>query len=330
MTAARGFFEKIVSSSPPYQFLERLVSPTDPTFETEWLDFKGNVQPNDLRRLWSRALSGFANTQGGVLIFGIDARKDDKTEIDAASALSLIPRPHALKSRLLELHHQATDPPVLGVEIEAYEDANQNGFVVCYIPKSKHRPHRSEHCNKQYYIRAGDDHVEAGPSLLKLLFYPEWDTSLAVEIKLTIGSDHLAFQPTRDFPLGRCDIRLHVSGNAPARDVFVQLESNAPLDLMNRVASDWNFKGSVYNVSSFVSQRPIHPKECVLVVNNGLIRSLGHWRTRGTERPVPVFDPITLKVIVYATGLGQQFFSAEFSDDEFADIAPVTKLLLPA
>ena len=62
----------------------------------------------------------------------------------------------------MELHHQATDPPVLNVEIESYPDpgASGAGFVVCLVPESPFRPHRAEHVtNKPYYIRAGDDFV---------------------------------------------------------------------------------------------------------------------------------------------------------------------------
>jgi len=52
--------------------------------------------------------------------WGVDARKDQATGVDAACGLSLVKNLPTFKSRLNELHHQATEPPVLGVEIEAY------------------------------------------------------------------------------------------------------------------------------------------------------------------------------------------------------------------
>ncbi len=180
------FFEQIGDGAAAFSFLSGLISTNPPTAETEWLDFKGSMALSDadLKRLWSKSLSGFANTQGGLLIFGIDAKKDPATGVDAAHALSLVPSPATLRSRLMEMHHQATDPPVLGVDVKEIAGPTGEGFVVCQIPNSPFKPHRSEHCNKQYYVRAGDDFVEAGPGLLRTLFYPRFHPSLWVEVAL--------------------------------------------------------------------------------------------------------------------------------------------------
>lgn len=174
---ARDFFLQITRASDPVAAIKSLVGATPPEFETEWRDFKGAAQisDQDAKRTWSKALAGFANTQGGVLIWGIDARKDHATGIDAACGLSLVKNPSAFKSRLNELHHQATEPPVLDVEIEAYSIAgtSDEGFVVCYIPESPFKPHRAEHAERQYFIRVGDDFVVPSVSLLRNLFFPQ-------------------------------------------------------------------------------------------------------------------------------------------------------------
>jgi predicted HTH transcriptional regulator len=116
---AKNFFEQIFASPEPGKFLRSLIASSSPTFETEWLDFKGaeRILNSDLKKTWSEALSGFANTQGGVLIFGIDARPNSETKIDAACGESLVPDVSACVSRLQQLHAQATEPPVLKVEI---------------------------------------------------------------------------------------------------------------------------------------------------------------------------------------------------------------------
>jgi hypothetical protein len=119
---AKEFFLKIIADQNPVAAIERLVNATPPVFETEWLDFKGAAQitDNDTKKTWSEALAGFANTQGGILIWGVDARKSRATGIDTACGSSFVKNPSAFKSRLIELHRQATEPPVLGVEIVAY------------------------------------------------------------------------------------------------------------------------------------------------------------------------------------------------------------------
>src|SRR5438552_3985837 len=99
---AREFFNAISQDANPYLKLAALVASQPPTFETEWLDFKGADRLDDegIKEIWSKALSGFANSGGGVLIFGIDARKDQSSGIDCAHKLALSPKALALKSRL--------------------------------------------------------------------------------------------------------------------------------------------------------------------------------------------------------------------------------------
>src|SRR6266404_6707775 len=88
---AKEFFLKIVGGLDPAAATKGLVRATPPCFETEWLDFKGAARITDQisKRKWSEALAGFANTQGGVLIWGVDARKDPATGVDAACDVSL-------------------------------------------------------------------------------------------------------------------------------------------------------------------------------------------------------------------------------------------------
>jgi hypothetical protein len=87
---ANEFFLKITGDSDPVAAIKRLLNATPPTFETEWLDFKGAANDQDTKKTWSKALAGFANTQGGVLVWGVDARKDQATGIDAAYRLFVI------------------------------------------------------------------------------------------------------------------------------------------------------------------------------------------------------------------------------------------------
>src|SRR5437588_621036 len=149
-SSAGRFFEDFRSAPDRGALLHRLFDPADPQAETEWLDFKG-ARWNDPKRgtvllsdgqakeIWGQALSAFANTQGGVLVFGIDARKN-ANDVDAAVGFARVKDPGAFASRLRQLHPHATDPPVLGVEVEAWEDpaAAGDGAVLCHVPESPH------------------------------------------------------------------------------------------------------------------------------------------------------------------------------------------------
>jgi hypothetical protein len=103
-------------------YLKAMVDPTAPVFESDYLDFKTNPDNDSkLKEMWYEALSGFGNSGGGVLIWGIDAHNDKTTGIDAACAVEPVKNPQALKSRLIELQRGATDPPLGSVPIETWE-----------------------------------------------------------------------------------------------------------------------------------------------------------------------------------------------------------------
>src|SRR5258708_22736806 len=68
---------------------------------------------NDLRTL-TRAISGFANSDGGIVIWGVDARPD-ADGVDAANGLKPIASLSQLLSRLNQLTGEAAAPRVDGV-----------------------------------------------------------------------------------------------------------------------------------------------------------------------------------------------------------------------
>jgi hypothetical protein len=183
---ALDFFERIKSHAGHPDSLpavRALVNRSQPVFEAEHLDFKagsrggptpGPLPDADIKKIWSEALAGFATTSGGVLIWGIDARKIRGSDVDAAVGFRLVPDPHALRSRLQELHHEATDPPVPGVEYLPIPDPSEGGqgFLVCFIPESEYKPHRVEFGGKRWVIRAGDSFVDTPVPVLRSLFFP--------------------------------------------------------------------------------------------------------------------------------------------------------------
>jgi hypothetical protein len=251
---ARNFFNKLTRDSNPSAAIQRLVNATPPVFENEWLDFKGAAQINEagIKNTWSEALAGFANTQGGVLIWGVDARKDQATGIDAASGLSLVKNPTAFKSRLNELHHQATEPPVLGVETEAYPfgGSDSEGFVICFVPESPFKPHRAEYASRQYIIRAGDHFVVPSVSLLRSLFFSQSRCHLVpkLTVSCTVENGNSSY---------RIEGFLDNLGSATAFDTFVIMHSSAN-GLPNRIPNwDYDHPRAPLNLST---KTPIHPR----------------------------------------------------------------------
>ncbi|EEF57492.1 AlbA family DNA-binding domain-containing protein [Pedosphaera parvula] len=185
LSQAQFYFERFTGEKA-VEILMGLPAEMPKVFESEWLDFKsGKSKKNDIPEIWSKALGGFANNEGGVLVWGIVADKDQVTEIDAVQGVELVQDVFQLKTRLQELHRHATDPPVPRVEIVAVPISPQGkeGFVVCLIPESPLKPHRSENMGRRYFLRMGDSCQECSPSVLKLLFYPKSASRVHVGVK---------------------------------------------------------------------------------------------------------------------------------------------------
>ncbi len=182
---AQYLFEKY-SGDGAVDLLKSLPSLPEKTYESDWLDFKsGKSKDEDIKRIWSKIIGAFANSEGGVIVWGIVAKKDPITGIDAVSAIELVPDVSAFKSRLMELRHGACDPPVADIEIsELPIPANhKEGFVVCHIPESSMKPHRSEFAGRHFYLRMGDSSRECNVSILRQLFYPKRTPRIEATIK---------------------------------------------------------------------------------------------------------------------------------------------------
>lgn len=133
-STASVFFEELIAKG--VQGVKALIG----TSETEWLDFKTQAKhPNDDKSTWSEAISGFANNQGGVLIWGVDARKDSASGIDAANALVPIKSVDVFQSRLRELTHVATEPPLPGIIVKSMYDESEATLFASYrkAPQSR-------------------------------------------------------------------------------------------------------------------------------------------------------------------------------------------------
>lgn len=131
--------------------------------EELFLDFKRSSDNGAGARLSDRdrdnmakAISGFANSEGGVIVWGVDCRPNQALG-DVASANVKVQNPRRFRSWLENAVSGLTVPPHPGVRHTAVEDAQGlSGFVATYIPKSHLTPHQ---CLRppQYYMWAGSN-----------------------------------------------------------------------------------------------------------------------------------------------------------------------------
>lgn len=127
--------------------------------ENLFLDFKtltdSSLSKRDDRKNLAIALSGFANSEGGIVVWGVDARRNSEG-IDVATELKEIENLSLLLSKLNHYTGQAVDPLIEGVRHKKIPTIGDNGFATTVIPWSDSGPHMAKLGENRYYKRSGD------------------------------------------------------------------------------------------------------------------------------------------------------------------------------
>jgi hypothetical protein len=119
------------------------------------LDFKlasKNFDHADERKVLAATISAFANSSGGLIVWGIDARRGKGDEVDCAQQASPLSNPDLFMSRLVE--YASTAPPAPGV-LHRRVDGDGGPFAVTYVPESDRGPHMAKNGEDRYYHRSG-------------------------------------------------------------------------------------------------------------------------------------------------------------------------------
>ena len=183
-----GFYNSLASAAD----LRTLVS--DRVGENIYLEFKtkedrsnGELGDGDARQ-FSRALSGFANSDGGVLIWGIETNKNDQ-----AWKRKPISKVYDFQGRLKKSLLNAVQPFVDGVQVDVIGESGtqDSGYVKCLIPRSDKAPHRAMLAGREYYRRSTEGFYRLEHFDLEDMFGRRPHPSLvpSIEIKPRPGDD---------------------------------------------------------------------------------------------------------------------------------------------
>lgn len=150
-----GLFRRLSSSK-----IEAMVGTVQ---ENHILDFKligEDLSSRDDKRNLAIALSGFANAEGGVVVWGVDARRDDKDlGVDKVISAPGVRNAGKLLSRLNDLTAQACAPVPAGVQHRQIRARSGPTFVVTFVPASDGGPHMAKLGEDRYFTRSGGSFV---------------------------------------------------------------------------------------------------------------------------------------------------------------------------
>lgn len=171
MSRAAELFVRLKTSGEPE--LLRLIVDREP--ESLFLDFK--LSPNagagprlsdaDNRNL-SKAISGFGNSSGGVVVWGVDCRRNGQGE-EVAQPTPLADA-EGFRTKLESAISRATIPPHSKIETVALPSGGgPGGFVAMHIPQSNEGPLRAVATN-HYHLRTGSAFEIIGHDVLAGMF----------------------------------------------------------------------------------------------------------------------------------------------------------------
>lgn len=150
MDNAQAFFNSLATFSDVQALVGRA---EDLYFEVKQCSTP--LSGGDKRHL-AEALSGFANSDGGVLVYGLVAKGGDRTTPDVVTNVRPVADLAKAHSEALSLVGQIVGPPVEGVQIAPRPLTRDptRGFLLVHVPRCDSFLHRSL-ADREFYRRHG-------------------------------------------------------------------------------------------------------------------------------------------------------------------------------
>ena len=181
---------------------------------------KYKLDPSDSKNL-AKAISGFGNSEGGIIVWGVDCRPVDGIgDVPRWPLETKIQNTTMFKTLLDSAIGGSTLPAQRGVEnIEIAYPNTTEGFVVTYVPQAMNVPLQTLVDKEEFYIRAGSSFRQTPRSVLAGLFgrRPQADFGIAVSLgKIQKG------YPNR-FAIISFEVYISNCGMAIAEDMFYNI-----------------------------------------------------------------------------------------------------------
>ena len=219
--------------SDPSQALAWIEGTVNEVGEDGYLDFKRKTNeatpvPDEADKgHLARCMSGFANTDGGLIVWGVYAHGGGKDEADVARELRPIRGLKTFVSKLNSACGQAVSPPLTGVENRAVpsRDAQDTGYVITVVPRRRESLTQAEMGREykgRFFLRSGSGFFAVPQSLLAEFFSRRPMPQLELRLELggpsetEIEEDLLSAErwvrtsPHVEEPSGRCEYRQYL------------------------------------------------------------------------------------------------------------------------
>ncbi len=205
--------------------------------EELFLDFKrgngdGTTLHADDRKGLARAISGFGNSEGGVIVWGVDCHSGGETDpADVARAKRPLPDVARFVSWIEGAVSGCTLPPHSGVRTVPLErPGQQSGFAVTLIPASPRAPHQVVGGDRaHFYIRAGSAFSPAPYGVIAGLFGRKPAPLVELLVSRYYSNCRVQIQTSPAMTMhGRVGLVLRNAGVTLLRDFYLVATSRTP------------------------------------------------------------------------------------------------------
>jgi hypothetical protein len=140
-----------------------------------------------MRTQLATILSGFANTSGGVLVYGLSTTRHSHSGLDIITQVEPIGHCRRFQQQLATAIPSLTSPPIRGFDTKVVTEkaGDTKGVVIVHVPPTQGDPVQSN-IDNIFYFRSGDEIRAAPHDMIRRLFagstspdvYPIFSSSL--------------------------------------------------------------------------------------------------------------------------------------------------------
>ncbi|MBW8011626.1 MAG: ATP-binding protein [Chloroflexi bacterium] len=143
--------------------------------ESQHLEAKAPTHPTltrDQKKYISKAVSGFSNSGGGVIVWGVSTIKHSHGNIDILSQIEPIANCKSFSNQIAKYIPLSTEPSILNFEIKTIKQnpGDKRGIIITLIPDAESDPIRTSD-NKNFYLRVGDEFGDIPYEILRRMFF---------------------------------------------------------------------------------------------------------------------------------------------------------------
>ena len=237
------------------------------------LEFKtvagADFSNKDDRKNYAKALSGFANSSGGIIVWGVEAKNIHGK--DCACKEKEIVSLSQFVSKLNQLSGELIHPPVEGVLHKKVQISSDKGFAVTFVPESDIGPHMAMGFEGRHYKRSGANFYPMEHYDVEDMFGRRKKPKLALSTDIVRGGIS-GYAPNRQFD---CHLFVGIEnlGRGLAKHIAIEIELNVPYhlgDLKYYTSESYGFKtlrrlGSKTPLISLGADVVIHTKSSLRV-----------------------------------------------------------------